>query len=293
MDTFRSSDGALRKSAGVAGEGGRFATERHGEQSTPLGASRTRRRSADELGIHPSVLMAPVGQQETFASLHSSLAPYRRSIEAAAAGREAGRYGYAKPDDALEISGEFFAESFKILTPEEIAPYWDRASHALQSSDEFELDRALLEASIAEEDAHPVRLDPNYKLPGVTLEEGFYESPRVVGNKTALLDDYNIATVNKHVRADIEEAKAAGFLPANLEVSVRKASGSVHMLVSSVPDEVKYVDDERYPGSKKLAPEVREIETRLETIAKQYGTFENDSQQDYFSNTFYISVGFK
>ncbi|GAB3142488.1 hypothetical protein [Marisediminicola antarctica] len=296
MTTKRDDQNVLRHGNGT------FATDPKGE-NTPLGATGIRRRTADELGIHESILMAPCAQQQTYESLHSSFEPYRRAVDtegylaqAKAAGDTEAIARFTIPrntEDAMEISGEFFAESLPLLTPDEIAPYWDRASSAIESGDTFELNRALLEASLANDDAHPVRLDPSWRLPGVRAEEGFYESARLVGEKLATLADHNIAAINKLVRSDIDEAKKAGWLPANLEVSVRKSQGSMNMLVTSVPDELQ---TEPHPAGEmwvRQSKAAKEIESRLTQVAQQYGTFENDTQQDFFSNSFYVRVTFK
>jgi hypothetical protein len=307
MSTERDNRGNLHHAAGTT-DGGKFAADKLKEQAVPLGLTGTRRRTADELGIHESILMAPCSQQDTYQNLHAALEPYRRAVSRldALAGAQASgdqdaiaRLSFgSRLDDALDISSDFFGETFKILTPEEIAPYWDRASRALEDNDTFELNRALLEASLAEEDAHPVRLDPNWRRPGVHLEDGFYESKRVVGEKQGTIVDHNVATINKHVRNDIDEAKKAGWLPANLDFRVRKpSSGSMAILVTSVPDDVKHVPHPytEYADAGWTAhhPAVAENEKRLESIAQQYGSFESDTQQDFFNHSFHISINFQ
>jgi hypothetical protein len=298
--------GNLHVGAGQS-DGGKFDNKKYNESAAAVtGPTGVRRRTADELGIPESILMAPCNQVELYQELHRCLVPYQSAVsrleylaKAKAAGDEEAisRLSYGPNlDDALSISGDFFGEAFKILDPEEIAPYWERVTHALEAKDEFELNRALLGASMAEDDAHPIQLDPNWRKPGVHLEDGIYESKKVVGDKQNQLEDYNIATINKHVRNDIEDAKAAGWLPANLEFRVRKAdSNSMVILISSIPDDVKHVPHPHYEDRGWTAhhPAVKEIEARLRWITEQYGTFENDSQQDYFNNSFYPTVIFK
>lgn len=308
MDEKRDDKNVLRHVNGT------FAEDKKPEQVktvlAPVGVTGTRRRSVEELGIHPSILMAPCSQQETYQDLHRAFEPYRRTldtIEYAAKAKAKGDTAEVErlmkwtstKEDAMETAGDFFSETFKILTPDEIAPYWERASRAIEDKDDFEFRRALLDASMAEQDAHPIRLDPSWRRPGVHFEEGFYESPKVVGDKQGQLADYNVATINIQVRKDIHEAKKAGWLPADLDVKVRKqdGGGAITMLVTSIPAELQTVphqnDELAAQGWKAPSPAAKEIDSRLTQIAQQYGTFENDTQQDYFSNSYFVFVNFK
>ncbi len=133
----------------------------------------------------------------------------------------------------------------------------------------------------------------SYEVPTFVREENadnYY--PATTGSK---FTGYRPATeIAKDVRNDLKEAQAKGYLPKHLKFSVTVDKGSltssIKVDIQGASDEQIYSAEKNDWGHAKFSDEAKELQNRVEGIAKAYNQSRTNSQVDYFQETYYSRV---
>lgn len=131
----------------------------------------------------------------------------------------------------------------------------------------------------------------NFVEPKITQIEGYLGAKGWAGAKSDF--SYNTAEIAKAVRADIKEAKKAGWLPEDIKVSVRSRDNAVDTLVDFGRENDDYmyelhpVTDGDYVRGYKLKKDYQETLDRVESIVNNYNYNTSNLQADYHNRGFY------
>ena len=102
----------------------------------------------------------------------------------------------------------------------------------------------------------------------------------------------------KHMRQDIKDAVATGWLPSNLTYSVKVSSGSaIDIDVDGLndtdrmdPQKVLWRQQDPSWRQRTESAEYFALQSRIDSIRTRYGRFESDIQSDYWNVDYYGSV---
>lgn len=169
----------------------------------------------------------------------------------------------------------------------------DYVAHS-RAGNEPAADQAI--ADIAGLDAHRARRTSTYSPAGSVTrsDDGTAYGKKLTGEKY----DPSMSTTQAaaHVRNDINEAIATGYLPEGLDYRVHKESASsVRIQVRGLTDEQIYQPDEglgdqRFPHIRPQRPEVDELKDRISGIADVYRRDQTDASVDYSDTNFYAFI---
>lgn len=134
--------------------------------------------------------------------------------------------------------------------------------------------------------------NPSWQPVGtVTRNLGMYSNQ--VGEKAS--ERYRTASeIAKDVRIDLKDAMAGGYLPSDLDYSVRSSSfaggQSISITATGMNDEDLWVPSWRDPGFIVYSGRAQEVGSRLKAIMAQYNNSSIHGEIDYFDVSFYASA---
>lgn len=267
MTTFESAH--PRQAAGVTA-GGQFTTKARQEADVDLGAG------------------APQAPQGTGAST----ADAARELMALWSGNAADSVAayQARENEVLASAPEVPEEVFR-------DDFYHPMLQAVHAGDDAELERLASRLDAIAERERAWR-EAGYQPPGAEYAESPTGGPVVyqhrTGSKYAGYRD--VAEIARDVRVDLKAAQKAGYLPADVKISVRSEKFSMgqtmRLEVKGLGDEDLYQpkSDLDMSWERRNTAYAREVRDRVEAIAKAYDQTDSESQTDYHHGTYFCFV---
>ena len=137
--------------------------------------------------------------------------------------------------------------------------------------------------------------------PTTTSIPGYMGALGWKGHKADEIDTYDVKEIAKHVRTDLKEAVAAGYLPDDLKYSVRSPSvSSIRLEVNDLPSDREVYDYTIEKGlsghsarlNRTLKPEYVDLKSRVSGVLNAYNYNAGDAMRDYFDSGYYAFVDF-
>lgn len=105
----------------------------------------------------------------------------------------------------------------------------------------------------------------------------------------------DVKTVAKNIRAELKKAQIGGWLPDNLDYSVRidrfAGGQAVRIGVDGLTDDqLRCEDDNPNNFGSRRTDEAAELSDRITQIGEAWNRDDSDTMTDYFSNHYYLSV---
>lgn len=193
------------------------------------------------------------------------------------------------PEEVLRSKLEFHGK-VPHLDADEADSAFD-ASLALLKIDHEDWKKPLQDAAREDAVAAGHDFDYSYTPPGSRSSPGTY-SEKTVGN--LYVQNQSLADINKDMRAELNRAQKAGYLPRGIGFSVKKGgrgSSMISINVKGVDEESAYNPDQVW--GRKSSPLGAELTSRVEGIANSWNWDDSDPYADYSNYRYFANVNLR